>query len=93
MYFITMILQEKGDWTNRWDVKAWDLAQKNILVIGFGRIGSNFVKRALAFDMNVYVYDPYVEKEKVKISGAIPVDNISENLSKDGCCNSSLSKE
>ncbi len=72
----------KGDWTNRWDVKAWDLAQKNILVIGFGRIGSNFVKRALAFDMNVYVYDPYIEKEKVKISGAIPVDNISENLPK-----------
>ena len=72
----------KGDWTNRWDVKAWDLAQKNILVIGFGRIGTNFVKRALAFDMNVYVYDPYVEKEKVKISGAIPVDNISENLQK-----------
>ena len=72
----------KGDWTNRWDVKAWDLAQKNILVIGFGRIGSNFVKRALAFDMNVYVYDPYVQKEKVKISGAIPVDNISENLQK-----------
>ena len=72
----------KGDWTNRWDVKAWDLAQKNILVIGFGRIGSNFVKRALAFDMNVYVYDPYVEKEKIKISGAIPVDNISENLQK-----------
>ena len=72
----------KGDWTNRWDVKAWDLAKKNILVIGFGRIGSNFVKRALAFDMNVYVYDPYVEKENVKISGAIPVDNISENLSK-----------
>ena len=71
-----------GDWTNRWDVKAWDLAKKNILVIGFGRIGSNFVKRALAFDMNVYVYDPYVEKEKVKISGAIPVDNISENLQK-----------
>ena len=72
----------KGDWTNRWDVKAWDLAQKNILVIGFGRIGSNFVKRALAFDMNVHVYDPYVKKEKVKISGAIPVDNISENLQK-----------
>ena len=32
--------------------------------------------------MNVYVYDPYVEKEKVKTLGAIPVDNISENLSK-----------
>ncbi len=72
----------KGDWTNRWDVKAWDLAQKNILVIGFGRIGSNFVKRALAFDMKVFVYDPYIKKDKIKISGAVPVDNFIENLAK-----------
>ena len=72
----------KGDWTNRWDVKAWDLAGKNIMVIGFGRIGSNFVKRALAFDMNVYVYDPYVDHKKIKKSGAIPIDNFKDNLSK-----------
>lgn len=72
----------KGDWTNRWDVKAWDLAGKNIMVIGFGRIGSNFVKRALAFDMNVYVYDPYVDHEKIKKSGAIPIQNFKNNLSK-----------
>ena len=72
----------KGDWTNRWDVKAWDLAGKNIMVIGFGRIGSNFVKRALVFDMNVYVYDPYVDHEKIKKSGAIPIQNFKNNLSK-----------
>ena len=72
----------KGDWTNRWDVKAWDLAGKNIMVIGFGRIGSNFVKRALAFDMNVYVYDPYIDHEKIKKSGAIPIENFKDNLSK-----------
>ena len=72
----------KGDWTNRWDVKAWDLAEKNIMVIGFGRIGSNFVKRALAFDMNVYVYDPYIDHEKIKKSGAIPIQNFKNNLSK-----------
>ena len=72
----------KGDWTNRWDVKAWDLAGKNIMVIGFGRIGSNFVKRALAFDMNVYVYDPYIDHEKIKKSGAIPIQNFKNNLSK-----------
>ena len=72
----------KGDWTNRWDVKAWDLAGKNIMVIGFGRIGSNFVKRALAFDMNVYVYDPYIDQEKIKKSGAIPIQNFKNNLSK-----------
>ena len=72
----------KGDWTNRWDVKAWDLAGKNIMVIGFGRIGSNFVKRALAFDMNVYVYDPYIDHEKIKKSGAIAIENFKDNLSK-----------
>ena len=72
----------KGDWTNRWDVKAWDLAGKNIMVIGFGRIGSNFVKRALAFDMNVYVYDPYIDHEKIKKSGAISIQNFKNNLSK-----------
>ena len=72
----------KGDWTNRWDVKAWDLAGKNIMVIGFGRIGSNFVKRALVFDLNVYVYDPYIDHEKIKKSGAIPIQNFKNNLSK-----------
>ena len=72
----------KGDWTNRWDVKAWDLAGKNIMVIGYGRIGSNFVKRALVFDMNVYVYDPYVDHEKIKKSGAIAIENLNDNLSK-----------
>ncbi len=72
----------KGDWTNRWDVKAWDLAEKNIMVIGFGRIGSNFVKRALAFDMKVYVYDPYIDHEKINKSGAIAIENFKDNLPK-----------
>ena len=41
----------KADWTTRWDIRAWDVAEKNLLVIGFGRIGSRLVRRALAFDM------------------------------------------
>src|SRR6056300_155625 len=51
----------KADWTTRWNIRAWDLAEKSLLVIGYGRIGSKLVKRALAFDMNVFVYDPYVD--------------------------------
>jgi D-3-phosphoglycerate dehydrogenase len=65
----------KADWTNRWDIRAWDLAEKNILIIGFGRIGSRLVKRALAFDMNVFVYDPYVDAFTIKQSGANHVEN------------------
>ena len=71
-----------GDWSNRWDVKALDLAGKNILVIGFGRIGSNFVKRALAFDMNVFVSDPYIDKKIITKSGAITVSDVNKILPK-----------
>ena len=65
----------KADWTTRWDIRAWDVAEKNLLVIGFGRIGSRLVKRALAFDMKVFVYDPYVDESEIKKSGANHVNN------------------
>jgi D-3-phosphoglycerate dehydrogenase len=72
----------KADWTSRWDIKAWDLARKNLLVVGFGRIGSKLVKRALAFDMNVYVYDPYVTSSVIEKAGALFVKNYKDILSK-----------
>ena len=65
----------KADWTTRWDIRAWDVAEKKLLVIGFGRIGSRLVKRALAFDMKVFVYDPYVDELEIKKSGANHVNN------------------
>ena len=65
----------KADWTTRWDIHAWDVAEKKLLVIGFGRIGSRLVKRALAFDMKVFVYDPYVDELEIKKSGANHVNN------------------
>ena len=49
--------------------------KKKLLVIGFGRIGSRLVKRALAFDMKVFVYDPYVDELEIKKSGANHVNN------------------
>ena len=70
----------KADWTTRWDIRAWDLAEKSLLVIGFGRIGSKLVKRALAFDMDVYVYDPYVDETTIKKSGAQYVDDFKSIL-------------
>ena len=70
----------KADWSTRWDIRAWDLAEKNLLVIGFGRIGSRLVKRALAFDMKVFVYDPYVDASEIKNSGANQVNNFLDIL-------------
>ena len=34
----------------------YELYQKNILILGFGRIGQALAKRCLGFDMEVYVY-------------------------------------
>ena len=70
----------KADWTSRWDIRAWDVAEKKLLVIGFGRIGSKLVKRALAFDMKVFVYDPYVDSSKIRKSGANNVKNFLDIL-------------
>jgi len=70
----------KADWTTRWDIRAWDLSEKSLLVIGYGRIGSKLVKRALAFDMDVYVYDPYVDQTTIKKSGAHYVDDFKSIL-------------
>ena len=41
----------------------------------FGRIGQNLIKRCLGFEMNVFVYDPYVEKQKIETFGGRKVDD------------------
>ena len=41
----------------------FELYQKNILILGFGRIGQAVAKRCLGFDAKVIVYDPFVDKE------------------------------
>ena len=40
----------------------FELYQKNILILGFGRIGQAVAKRCKAFDANILVYDPFVDK-------------------------------
>jgi D-3-phosphoglycerate dehydrogenase len=62
-----------GDWELRNDFGAWELAHKTLLLIGFGRIGRQVARRALAFDMTVLVHDPVVDDGAIEAAGAIPV--------------------
>lgn len=39
---------------------------KKLGIVGFGRIGKTVAKRAIAFQMEVLVYDPYVSAEIIK---------------------------
>ena len=44
----------------------FELYQKNILILGFGRIGQAVAKRCKGFDANILVYDPFVDKEIIR---------------------------
>jgi len=60
--------------------KTIEIWNKNFLIIGFGRIGQSLIKRCLGFEMNVFVYDPFVSKEKIESLGGKKVDNIAETV-------------
>ncbi len=59
-------------------LKTVELWNKNILIAGFGRIGQALIKRCLGFEMNVFVFDPFVSKEFIEKRGGTKVDNLSE---------------
>jgi len=58
----------QGQW-NRSKYVGIELRNKILGVIGFGKIGSEVGKRAKAFGMEIYVYDPYVNQETAKRAG------------------------
>lgn len=59
---------------------TFELLNKKILIIGFGRIGRKLIKRCLGFEMKVYVYDPYVEKKIIVSFGGIKIENLTDGL-------------
>ena len=55
------------------ELEGVELNGKTLGVIGFGRIGVEVGKRAIAFGMNVIAYDPLIPKDEIKKRGAEPV--------------------
>lgn len=58
-----------GQWSKRLASVPFDLYGKTVLVVGFGRIGTRSAKRCQAMEMNVLVYDPYVQASDIKAAG------------------------
>ena len=52
----------------------FELYRKKILILGFGRIGQELAKRCLGFDMEVYIYDPFVSKNTIIEKNCFPID-------------------
>ncbi len=57
-------------------IETYELFKKEILIAGFGRIGKNLIKRCLGFEMKVFVYDPYVNKEIIESYGGKKVEDL-----------------
>jgi D-3-phosphoglycerate dehydrogenase len=55
----------QGSWGRYQGGELWN---KTLGLIGFGRIGQGVAKRALGFDMQVLVYDPYVNPKQVGLN-------------------------
>jgi len=63
-------LVKSGNWTKRLGAIPYDLLGKTALVVGFGRIGSRTVKRLVAMEMNVLVYDPFKPASAIEAAEA-----------------------
>lgn len=63
--------------SGQWERKAFlgiELHNKTLGIIGMGRIGTEVAKRAKAFGMAVYSYDPFLTSNRAKRLGVQKVD-------------------
>jgi len=70
----------QGDFNFRDAPIAREIDTSELLVIGFGRIGTQVTRRALAFGMAVHVYDPYVPDRAIQDQAAHVVRNLHDAL-------------
>ncbi|RXJ03896.1 phosphoglycerate dehydrogenase [Anaerobacillus alkaliphilus] len=59
---------KNGEWTRK-KFQGTELFGKSLGIVGFGRIGSEIAKRAKAFQMSIYVFDPFLTKERAEKFG------------------------
>jgi D-3-phosphoglycerate dehydrogenase len=64
---------KEGRWEKKL-LKGVELYGKTLGIVGFGRIGKEVAKRALAFGMKVIAHDPYVEKHDIEACSAEACD-------------------
>lgn len=70
--------------SGEWDRKRFtghQLNGKKLLIIGFGRIGTQVGMRLRAFGMDIMAYDPYVSEKKMQEAGVRKVVDIADGLS------------
>ena len=79
--FDTMVREGSFSRAINLDIKEnFELYKKNILIVGFGRIGRKLIKKCLGFDLIVSVFDPAVDEKVIESYGGKKVSNLIESL-------------
>ena len=60
--------------------QTFELNNKEILIAGFGRIGKNLIKKCIGFDMQIKVFDPFVDDKTIMNFGGQKVTNFDEAI-------------
>ena len=72
---------KEGKFLNRKNLElSKELWNKNILIAGFGRVGRNLIKKCTCFDMNVFVYDPYVDEKIIANLGGKKIADFKKTI-------------
>ncbi|MDI1283536.1 MAG: hydroxyacid dehydrogenase [Reyranella sp.] len=59
----------RGEWRARGQSSTFELGGRQVLVIGFGRIGTRVARLSAAFGMRVAIHDPYMPAGTIRGAG------------------------
>ncbi|MFB6169488.1 MAG: NAD(P)-dependent oxidoreductase [Haloferacaceae archaeon] len=71
---------KQGEWNLEFDPEQLppDFSSITLGIVGFGSIGRAVAERARGFDMGVTAYDPYVDDDRIRETGATPAETLHE---------------
>jgi len=69
----------KGQWEKK-NIKGAELSKKTLGIVGFGNVGVRLSNLVKGFDMNIFVYDPFVDKKIIDSLGGKKIDNFQNTI-------------
>ena len=70
----------QGPWEWRNSLQAGEITGKNLLILGYGRIGQKLARLAAGFDMTIRAFDPYLAAQGWPTGPVQPVESLEEGL-------------
>lgn len=74
-----------GPWDYRNNLETEEVFGKNLLILGYGRIGRRLAKIADAFGMKVFAYDPFIDSSHWPDGHTTKVENLDAGFSFADC--------